>query len=1203
MKPRPTPGAGRPADRGAAPPRHASQRLALTWLCAAALAGCGTSPGLPGDNAPTLVQLLVAPPLVPVDPGQPVDEAGAIAAYQAVLDHARQPGAETVLTPQLPLALRRLGDLAMDQADRRAADAAVPADPDYGVAIERYLSLLQAHPTHRGNHAVLYQLARAQEQAGQMDAALATLTQLVSQHADSPYTEEAQFRRGEMLFALGRYAQAEAAYATVLALQPMGGSGAEAASVYAQRAPYMLGWSRFKQGAMDSALPPLFTVLDQFLTLHAEATAPLAELPALTRAQRELLEDTLRVSSIALAQEEGAARIAALADSPPRQAWQWRVFDALASLYQAQDRPKDAADTLDLFARQQALHAQAPVLLSRVVQIHEQAGFTSLALRAKTQYVERYGLDSAFRHANPAGWQAAQPLVRTHLEALARHFHALSQQPATTAPPSAAPAAATPGHAQAEARGQALHWYGQWLQAYPQHPRTPALRFLQAELLVEDHRHAAAAQAYEAVAYGDGAAAAAHADAATRAEAGYAALLAHAQLVNAASDDTTRQAAQQATADSARRFAQTFADDPRRAAVLVDRADRLFALAQPEAAAQAAQQALRSTPPASGPEALSPAQRRTAHTVLAHTAFERGALAEAEAAYAQALALAADLPAAQRAGLVERQTLAAVRQGESAREAGQLRAAWAHFQRAADLAGASSAAAQGPLAALRVAAQFDAATTLVRLQDWAAAAPALEAFRQHHGGHPLQAELPAQLAVVYLGQQRWALAAAEFDRIAATSADTAVARSARWQAAELMEQALAAAADPPLQPTRPQAREARNPARARRTAALPPLPPAAAASTQAWERYLAAHPQPLEPALQARLRLAAVLTAHGRPAEALAQQQQVLDSERSAGSARTAHSRQLAGQAALALAEPVAAAYRSVALVEPLARQLKRKQAALQAALSAYTQAAETADADSTTAASFHSAALYQDFGRALLQSPRPGKLTALQREQYDVMLEEQAFPFEDKAIALHQSNTARAAAGLWGPWIARSYAALATLMPARYGKTEQRPASDHPALSQALADHGAGRLPQAITLLEAAVVERPDPDPDLLTHLGLLYREAGRFADAQRRYEAALSNRPDHPAALHNLAVLFDLYLDDPARALPLYQRCLALASATAPGAAGTAAEDTRTYTRWVAEVQRRQPAPAKAAASATGIDTPTSAQASSTARASTQP
>jgi hypothetical protein len=57
--------------------------------------------------------------------------------------------------------------------------------------------------------------------------------------------------------------------------------------------------------------------------------------------------------------------------------------------------------------------------------------------------------------------------------------------------------------------------------------------------------------------------------------------------------------------------------------------------------------------------------------------------------------------------------------------------------------------------------------------------------------------------------------------------------------------------------------------------------------------------------------------------------------------------------------------------------------------------------------------------------------------EQYDVLLEEQAYPFEEKAIELHQANTKRASEGIYDESVQKSFAVLAKLMPARYAKGE----------------------------------------------------------------------------------------------------------------------------------------------------------------------
>jgi cellulose synthase operon protein C len=69
------------------------------------------------------------------------------------------------------------------------------------------------------------------------------------------------------------------------------------------------------------------------------------------------------------------------------------------------------------------------------------------------------------------------------------------------------------------------------------------------------------------------------------------------------------------------------------------------------------------------------------------------------------------------------------------------------------------------------------------------------------------------------------------------------------------------------------------------------------------------------------------------------------------------------------------------------------------------------------------------------MQSERPKTLKATEREQYDVLLEEQAFPFEEKAITLHEANARRAAEGLNDDWTLRSLQALAQLVPARWAR------------------------------------------------------------------------------------------------------------------------------------------------------------------------
>ena len=72
------------------------------------------------------------------------------------------------------------------------------------------------------------------------------------------------------------------------------------------------------------------------------------------------------------------------------------------------------------------------------------------------------------------------------------------------------------------------------------------------------------------------------------------------------------------------------------------------------------------------------------------------------------------------------------------------------------------------------------------------------------------------------------------------------------------------------------------------------------------------------------------------------------------------------------------------------------------------------------------------------MTSQRPGDLSEEELEQYDILLEEQAFPFEEKAIEIHTSNADRTKDGFYDQWIKKSIELLAELQPVRYQKPEK---------------------------------------------------------------------------------------------------------------------------------------------------------------------
>jgi TolA-binding protein len=870
--------------------------------------------------------------------------AAAIQAYRKFLDAAPR-------DRMRPEAMRRLGDLEVERAqDGLAASSGAK---EYRDAVKVYEDLLRTYPAYPGNDRVLYQLSHAYDQSGDLGRSLATLDRLVAQYPRSAYRDEAEFRRGEVLFTLRRYPEAERAYGVIL-------QKGESSTFY-ERALYMRGWSLFKQARLEEGLQSFFAVLDRKL-IGRDDGAALEEIPGLTRAERELAEDTFRVVSLSLINLQGPDTIPKYFTTPARRTYEFRVYQQLGELYFKQERVEDGANALNAFARRYPANPQSPFMQSRVIQAYQQAGFAALALEAKKEFVVRYGVNSEFQRANTVlVYQRVLPHVKTHLEELARHYHATAQKTR-----------------KGEDYQEAVRWYRVYLDSFPTDPRAPGMHFLLAELLFEDKRFAAAAAEYEHAAYD-------YPRHEKTADAGYAALLAYGQQEKQAKGDELR-LVRGRSVDSSLRFAEANPQDGRTPGVLTYAAEKLYANQDSSSAAAVAQRVLAFQPPPA------PELRRTAWTVVAHVEFQQGAFARSEQAYREALVLTpAKSPT--RAGLTERLAASVYKQGEEARAAGQLRVAADQFLRVGKVV---------PDSPTRANAEYDAAAALIALKDWSAAAGVLEGFRRSFPKHPLQAEVPGKLAVCYLESGQPLKAAGEFEALSLTKKDTAFTRGALWQAAELYEKA-------------GDERDA----------------------TAAYERYVRL-PGPLEPAVEARYRLAEICRKQGRLPQRQAWSRELVEIEQKGGNERTDRTRYLGSLSALVMAEPLDEAYRGVRLVEPLKKNLKIKKSKMQQALQAYAVAADYGVAEVATAATYRTAELYNDFGKALLDSQRPRKLSKDELEQYNVMLEEQAYPFEEKAIELHEINARRTRGGLYDEWVKRSFAALGKLRPVRYAKAEK---------------------------------------------------------------------------------------------------------------------------------------------------------------------
>lgn len=164
---------------------------------------------------------------------------------------------------------------------------------------------------------------------------------------------------------------------------------------------------------------------------------------------------------------------------------------------------------------------------------------------------------------------------------------------------------------------------------------------------------------------------------------------------------------------------------------------------------------------------------------------------------------------------------------------------------------------------------------------------------------------------------------------------------------------------------------------------------------------------------------------------------QIVALEAKAGAGQTARTRHVAASAALILARPEYEEFISVRLVKPFKENLQRKQMLMKKVTAVYSQLFEYEVGDVTAAATFHLGEIYADFSSSLLNSQRPEGLSALELEEYELALEEQAYPFEEKAIEMHQSNLELLSRHIYNDWIDKSLEKLTVFMPARYAKTE----------------------------------------------------------------------------------------------------------------------------------------------------------------------
>ncbi|MGI9272119.1 MAG: tetratricopeptide repeat protein [Woeseiaceae bacterium] len=526
--------------------------------------------------------------------------------------------------------------------------------------------------------------------------------------------------------------------------------------------------------------------------------------------------------------------------------------------------------------------------------------------------------------------------------------------------------------------GEALHWYQQFLGSFPADEQSPKINYQLADLLLENENFGEAAAEYERTAY-------TYAEHEQASAAGYAAIFAHRENLKVATGARQLEV-KQLTVESSLRFADTFPDHEQAPVVLGKAVDDLYEMKDLPRAIASAHLLIERYPDADT------ALIRSAWAVVAHSSIDLAEYPNAEQAYSNVLALTPEEDESW-AAVVDGLAAAIYKQAEQANLLEDYRTAANHFLRIKNVA---------PTSTIRTAAEYDGAAALIRLEDWESASGVLEEFRVGHPDHELQSEATKQLAFIYREDGQIERSAAEHERIAAESSDPDLSREALLTAGELYDEAKVVAD-----------------------------------TIRVYEQYVTEYPRPLDLAMETRSRLAEIFkleVGYERYHEEL---RAIVTADNEAGADRTDRSRYLASRAALVLAELTYENFARIELVQPFEESLATKQQSMDIAMETFEALVDYEVPEVTAAATFYIAEIYFRFSAALLSSERPDGLSEAEKFDYEMVIEEEAYPFEERAIDVHEENFELLAGGIFNPWVQKSLDKLAVLMPGRYAKNE----------------------------------------------------------------------------------------------------------------------------------------------------------------------
>jgi len=530
----------------------------------------------------------------------------------------------------------------------------------------------------------------------------------------------------------------------------------------------------------------------------------------------------------------------------------------------------------------------------------------------------------------------------------------------------------------------AARWYQEILDTFTDPKIDSKYRFAMAETLVEGNLFLQAAKEFEVVAYKNP-------PSSFSRDAGYRALVAY-QSVKYPKSTTEKDKLDQVIL-SGLEFAKRFPSDKESPGILARVAEQQLSIKDVAGAVLTSRQLLTLEAP--------PTKKQIdrALIIIANGLFDLKQYVEAEKAISDLFGNV-KLTKNETTNFHQRRAEAIYKQADEAKQNNQLDNAVALFLKIGVLE---------PRATVAVNAHYDAATILLQTKKWVKAANLFEGFRKKYPKHELSKGIPEKLALIYEEQKDWDRAAKEYQSLAANNADKGLAREGFWHVAKLYQKS---------------GDEVK--------------------TIAAFKHYVWTYPEPYLLAQEGRNNLVNLYTQSGDKDKVTFWRQKIVQSHSQFKSSNNARTNFLAAESKFILTEPLFESYKKIKLKLPLAKSLKKKRNAMKIALNAYETVADYKIAKYTSASTHRIGVIYQILSNDLMKSQRPKGLNEEELEEYSYLLEDQALPFEDKAINLFEINAARTKDNVYNQAVKDSIVELAKLKPAQYDKHEKMEAIEN---------------------------------------------------------------------------------------------------------------------------------------------------------------